>query len=102
MAGAIRPLPGSSERGLGDLGGPRTAQGRLTNPCSGNAKLRAKRGIGFEDIVFHIERGDLLDIVKHLNPAPVMPASAPSVASSTSTVVAVRRRIACTVRRFCR
>jgi uncharacterized DUF497 family protein len=30
------------------------------------AKLRAERGIGFEDIVFHIERGDLLDI--HPNP----------------------------------
>jgi uncharacterized DUF497 family protein len=28
-----------------------------------NAKLRADRGIGFEDIVFHIERGDLLDIL---------------------------------------
>src|SRR6202040_30033 len=27
-----------------------------------NAKLRADRGIGFEDIVFHIERGDLLDV----------------------------------------
>jgi hypothetical protein len=23
-----------------------------------NAKLRAERGIGFEDIIFHIERGD--------------------------------------------
>ena len=32
-----------------------------------NAKLRAERGIGFEDIVFHIERGDLLDI---LDPNP--------------------------------
>ena len=30
-----------------------------------NAKLRAERGIGFEDIVFHIERGDLLDILEH-------------------------------------
>ena len=30
-----------------------------------NAKLRAERGIGFEDIVFHIERGDLLDTVVH-------------------------------------
>ena len=30
-----------------------------------NAKLRADRGIGFEDIVFHIERGDLLDILEH-------------------------------------
>jgi len=27
-----------------------------------NAKVRKERGIGFEDIVFHIERGDLLDI----------------------------------------
>lgn len=32
-----------------------------------NAKLRADRGIGFEDIVFHIERGDLLDTVDHPN-----------------------------------
>jgi uncharacterized DUF497 family protein len=35
-----------------------------------NAKLRAGRGIGFEDIVFHIERGDLLDILEHPNPEP--------------------------------
>lgn len=33
-----------------------------------NAKLRAERGIGFEDIVFHIERGDLLDVLEHSNP----------------------------------
>jgi uncharacterized DUF497 family protein len=33
-----------------------------------NAKLRAERGIGFEDCVFHIERGDLLDILEHPNP----------------------------------
>ena len=33
-----------------------------------NAKLRAERGIGFEEIVFHIERGDLLDILEHPNP----------------------------------
>ncbi len=33
-----------------------------------NAKLKAERGIGFEDIVFHIERGDLLDILEHQNP----------------------------------
>jgi uncharacterized DUF497 family protein len=33
-----------------------------------NAKLRAERGIGFEDVVFHIERGDLLDILQHPNP----------------------------------
>jgi uncharacterized DUF497 family protein len=33
-----------------------------------NARLKADRGIGFEDIVFHIERGDLLDILQHPNP----------------------------------
>ena len=33
-----------------------------------NAKLRAERGIGFEEIVFHIERGDLLDMLEHPNP----------------------------------
>jgi len=33
-----------------------------------NVKLRAERGIGFEDVVFHIERGDLLDILAHPNP----------------------------------
>jgi hypothetical protein len=33
-----------------------------------NAKLRTERGIGLEEIVFHIERGDLLDILEHSNP----------------------------------
>ena len=33
-----------------------------------NAKLKAERGIGFEDVIFHIERGDLLDILTHPNP----------------------------------
>jgi uncharacterized DUF497 family protein len=32
-----------------------------------NGKLKAERGIGFEDIVFHIERGDVLDILDHPN-----------------------------------
>jgi hypothetical protein len=32
-----------------------------------NAKLRANRGIGFEDIVFHIDRGDVLAILGHPN-----------------------------------
>ena len=36
-----------------------------------NAKLRAERGIGFEDIVFHIERGDLLDILEHPESRPL-------------------------------
>ena len=31
------------------------------------AKLRAERGIGFEDVAFHIERGDLLDVLEHPN-----------------------------------
>ena len=34
-----------------------------------NAKLRAERGIGFEDIVLHIGRGDLLDALEHPNPS---------------------------------
>lgn len=34
-----------------------------------NAKLRNERGIGFEDVVFHIGRGDLLDILEHPNPS---------------------------------
>jgi uncharacterized DUF497 family protein len=32
-----------------------------------NAKLKAERAIGFEDIVFHIERGDVLDTLTHPN-----------------------------------
>jgi len=32
-----------------------------------NEKLKRERGIGFEDIVFHIECGDLLDILDHPN-----------------------------------
>jgi predicted DNA binding CopG/RHH family protein len=32
-----------------------------------NARLKAECGIGFEEIVFHIERGDLLDILEHPN-----------------------------------
>ncbi|HUE89025.1 MAG TPA: BrnT family toxin [Vicinamibacterales bacterium] len=34
-----------------------------------NAKLRKERGIGFEDVVFHMERGDLFDILEHPNPS---------------------------------
>jgi uncharacterized DUF497 family protein len=32
-----------------------------------NERLKRIRGISFEEVVFHIERGDLLDIVQHLN-----------------------------------
>ncbi len=30
-----------------------------------NQTLIAERGISFEEIVFHIERGDILDLVEH-------------------------------------
>lgn len=33
-----------------------------------NAQLKAERGVSFEDVVFHIENGDLLDEVDHPNP----------------------------------
>jgi hypothetical protein len=33
-----------------------------------NELLRNERGIGFEEIVFHIERGDLLNVLEHSNP----------------------------------
>ena len=32
-----------------------------------NEKLKAERGISFQQIVMHIERGDLLDLVAHPN-----------------------------------
>ena len=32
-----------------------------------NEVLRTERGISFEEIVFHIRRGDLLDILEHPN-----------------------------------
>lgn len=32
-----------------------------------NEQLRAEREISFEEIVFHIERGDILDILEHPN-----------------------------------
>lgn len=33
-----------------------------------NNWLKAIRGVSFEDIVFHIEHGDLLDVLAHPNP----------------------------------
>ena len=30
-----------------------------------NQKLKAERGVSFEEVVFHIERGDLLDVLEH-------------------------------------
>lgn len=32
-----------------------------------NERLKRERNISFEEVVFHIERGDLLDIVEHPN-----------------------------------
>ena len=32
-----------------------------------NEKLKAQRGVSFEEVVFHIERGDVLDILEHPN-----------------------------------
>jgi len=32
-----------------------------------NEKLKAERGVGFEQIILHIERGDLLDVIEHPN-----------------------------------
>ncbi len=32
-----------------------------------NEQLRAERGISFEEILFHIENGDILDILRHPN-----------------------------------
>ena len=33
-----------------------------------NLKLKVERGISFEQVVMHIEQGDILDIVIHPNP----------------------------------
>ena len=30
-----------------------------------NAYLESQRGIGFEDVIFHIQNGDVLDIIEH-------------------------------------
>ncbi len=32
-----------------------------------NEEIRAERGISFEEILFHIENGDVLDILQHPN-----------------------------------
>jgi uncharacterized DUF497 family protein len=32
-----------------------------------NEYLKQERGVSFEEVVFHIERGDLLDILEHPN-----------------------------------
>jgi hypothetical protein len=47
------------------LVGVRCATPSLVKYFAKNAKLREDRGIVFEDIVFHIERGDLINILEH-------------------------------------
>ncbi len=32
-----------------------------------NERLKAKRGLSFEQVILHIERGDLIDVVEHPN-----------------------------------
>ncbi len=32
-----------------------------------NEKLKTERGIFFEEVVFHIENGDILDVIEHPN-----------------------------------
>ena len=32
-----------------------------------NERLRVERGISFEEVVFHIDRGDVLDVLEHPN-----------------------------------
>jgi hypothetical protein len=32
-----------------------------------NESLKLDRGVSFEEVVFHIERGDLLDVLEHPN-----------------------------------
>lgn len=32
-----------------------------------NSRLKAERNVSFEEVVFHIEQGQLLDIVQHPN-----------------------------------
>jgi len=34
-----------------------------------NAQLIRERGISFERVIFHIERDEILDVVKHPNPS---------------------------------
>ena len=34
-----------------------------------NEELKTERGISFEEVILHIERGDLVDIIEHPNPS---------------------------------
>ncbi|MBW1768661.1 MAG: toxin [Deltaproteobacteria bacterium] len=32
-----------------------------------NERLKAERGIGFEQVILHIERGNVIDVIEHPN-----------------------------------
>ena len=32
-----------------------------------NERLKAERGLSFEQVILHIERGDLIDVIEHPN-----------------------------------
>ena len=32
-----------------------------------NRLLQEQRGVGFEEVIFHMDKGDLLDILEHAN-----------------------------------
>ena len=34
-----------------------------------NEFLQSTRGVSFEEVVFHIQNGDVLDVIKHPHPA---------------------------------
>lgn len=34
-----------------------------------NERLKTERGVGFEKVILHIERGDLIDVIEHPNQA---------------------------------
>ena len=55
-----------------------------------NTKLRAERGIGFEDVVFHIERGDLLESFWNTQTPAVTPASGSSLSDAGTTCTSCR------------
>ena len=54
-----------------------------------DVRLKADRDVGFEDIVFHIERGDLLDVLDHANPERYF-ASGSSWSDATITCTSLR------------
>lgn len=64
-SGVSRRTPGTVELGGPLLGRyPAGKEGRA-DPIEG--RVRIPRNISFEEVVFHIERGNLLDVLEHPN-----------------------------------